>query len=66
MYKKTIYIPSSHLFSYLSTYVKDLFPTELVTKVKRNINSGEVHRQLSNNRYPVDGALLGCRFTLAC
>jgi len=47
------------LFSNLSTYVKDLFPTELVTKVKQNINSGEVHRQLSNNRYPVDGALGG-------
>jgi hypothetical protein len=59
MYKKTIYIHSSYLFSNLSTYVKDLFPTELVTKVKRNINSGEVHRQLSNNRYPVDGALGG-------
>jgi hypothetical protein len=30
--------------------------TELVTKVKRNINSVEVHPQLSNNGHPVDGA----------
>jgi hypothetical protein len=31
----------------------------LGTKVKPNINSIEVHQQPSNNRYPVDGALLG-------
>jgi hypothetical protein len=36
-----------------------LFPTELVTKVKPNINSVEVHPQWRNNRHPVDGALLG-------
>jgi hypothetical protein len=36
-----------------------LFPTELVTKVKPNINSVEVHPQWSNNRHPVDDALLG-------
>jgi hypothetical protein len=34
------------------------FPTELVTKVKPNINSVEVHPQVSNNRHPVDGALV--------
>ncbi len=39
--------------------MRDLFPTELVTKVKQNINSVEVHAQLSNNRHPVDGALVG-------
>ncbi len=39
--------------------MRDLFPTELVTKVKPNINSVEVHAQLSNNRHPVDGALVG-------
>jgi hypothetical protein len=32
---------------------------ELVTKVKPNINSVEVHPQLSNNGYPVDGVLVG-------
>jgi hypothetical protein len=37
----------------------DLFLTELVTKVKPNINSVEVHPQLSYNRHPVDGALVG-------
>ncbi len=35
-------------------------PTELVTKVKPNINSVEVHPQQSNNNgHPVDGALVG-------
>jgi len=31
----------------------------MVTKVKPNINSVEVHPELSNNGYPVDGALVG-------
>jgi hypothetical protein len=44
---------------FLPTYVRDLFPTELVTKVKPNNNSVEVHPQLSNNGHPVDGALVG-------
>jgi hypothetical protein len=52
---KPIYLPSSYLFSYLDTYIWDLFPTELVTEVKPNINSVKVHPQLSNNRHPVDG-----------
>jgi hypothetical protein len=54
-----MYLPSSYLFSYLSTCISDLFLTELVTKVKPNINSAEVHPQLSNNGHPVDGALVG-------
>jgi len=28
-------------------------------------NSVEVHPQLSNNRHPVDGALVGCWFIVA-
>jgi hypothetical protein len=56
---KTIYLPTYlvvNLFSYLSTYIWDLlFPTELVTGVKPNINSVEVHPQRSNNEHPVDG-----------
>jgi hypothetical protein len=44
---------------YLSTYILDLFPTELVTKVKPNFNSVEVHPQLSYNRRPMDGVLVG-------
>ncbi len=39
--------------------MRDLFPTELVTEVKPNINSVKVHPQLSNNGHPVDGALGG-------
>jgi len=31
----------------------------MVTKVKWNINSVKVHPQLSNNRHPVDGVLVG-------
>jgi hypothetical protein len=31
----------------------------LVTKVKPNINSVEIHPQLSNKGHPVDGALVG-------
>ncbi len=58
-----MYKPSSYLvvtfFFYLFAYVWDLFLTELVTKVKPNINSVEVHPQLSNNGHPVDGALVG-------
>jgi len=56
-----MYLASSYLFSYLFTYIWDLFPTELVTQMKPNINSVEVHSQLSNNRRPVDGALAGVR-----
>jgi hypothetical protein len=39
--------------------MRDLFPTELVTQVKPDINSVKVHPQLCNNRHPVDGALVG-------
>jgi len=45
--------------SYLYTNIRDLFLIELVTKVKPNINSVEVHPQLSNNGHPMDGALMG-------
>jgi hypothetical protein len=31
----------------------------LVPKAKLNINSVEVHPQLSNNRHPMDGVLVG-------
>jgi hypothetical protein len=32
--------------------------TKLITEVKPNINSIEVHPQLSNKSHPVDGALV--------
>jgi hypothetical protein len=33
--------------------------SKMVTNMKPNINSGEVHPQLTNNRHPVDGVLVG-------
>jgi hypothetical protein len=37
----------------------ELFPTAMVTKVKPNITSVEVHPQLSNNGHRMDGMLVG-------
>jgi len=39
--------------------VCDLFLTDLVTKVKPNITSVEVHPQLSDNGHPVDDGVNG-------
>jgi hypothetical protein len=49
-----LYKPSTSLVVYL-------FLTELVTKVKPNINSVEVHPQHSHSGHPVayNGALMG-------
>ncbi len=44
----------------------DLFPTELVTKMKPNINSVEVHPQLSNYGHPVHGVLVGAGSLWPC
>jgi hypothetical protein len=57
-YVSTIYLRTSTLFSYLSTYLRELFPIELVT-MKPNINSVEAHPQMSNNGHPVDGVVVG-------
>jgi hypothetical protein len=51
----TIYLPRSCLFSYLSAYMR---PISYRIKMKPNINSVELHPQLSNKRHPVDGALV--------
>jgi hypothetical protein len=40
-------------------YETYIFPIELVTNVKPNINSVEVHPQLRNNGHPLDGAQVG-------
>jgi hypothetical protein len=65
MYKPPTYLEVC-LFSYLSAYMWDLFPTEMVPKMKPNIwTQVEVHLQLSNNRHPVDGELVGCWFIMA-
>jgi hypothetical protein len=39
----------------------DLLLLEWVTKMKLGSNSVEDHPQLSHNRHPVDGALVGAR-----
>jgi len=60
LYKQTLptYKPCTYL-------VIAYFPTELVTKVKPNTNSVEVHPQLSNKEHPVDGFAGGCWFIVA-
>jgi hypothetical protein len=60
MYKPSTYLVVTFFFSptYLPIY-ETYFLTALVTKVKPNINSVEVHPQLSHNRHPVHGAVLG-------
>jgi hypothetical protein len=55
-----MYKPSTYLvIIYFLTCIGDLFATKLVTKVKPNINTHEVHPQLRNIGHPVDGALVG-------
>jgi hypothetical protein len=55
--------PSTYLLiTYFPTYLaisETYFLTELVNKAKPNTIAVEVHPQLSNNRHPVDGALVG-------
>jgi len=61
MYKPSIYLEITYFLTYLSLYVCvcDLFLTDLVTMVKPNITSVEVHPQLSNNGHPVDDGVKG-------
>ncbi len=58
MYKSSTYLVVIYFPTYLPIY-ETYFPTELVTKVKSNINLLEVHPQLRNNGHPVDGVLVG-------
>jgi hypothetical protein len=58
MYKSFTYLVVTCFPTYLPIYEAYIFPTELVTKVKLNINWVEVHPQLSKNGRPVDGALV--------
>jgi len=59
MYKPPpTYLVVTYFPTYLPIY-ETYFLQKLVTKVKPHINSVEVHRQLSNNWHPVDGALVG-------
>jgi hypothetical protein len=59
MYKASIYLVITFFSTYLPMYETYIFPTELVTKVKPNINSVEVHPQLTNKGHPVDSARVG-------
>jgi hypothetical protein len=58
MYKPSTYLLITYFPTYLPIYETN-FLTELVTKVKPNLNSSEVHPEPSNNGHPVDGALVG-------
>ncbi len=55
MYKPSTYLLITYFPTYLPIY-ETHFPTELVTKAKPNLNSGEVQPELSNTGHPVDGA----------
>jgi hypothetical protein len=58
----TMYLPGSSAFFYLPSYLSIYIgPTSyrIGTKMKPDINSVEVHGQLSHNRHPIDGALVG-------
>jgi hypothetical protein len=51
------YLVRAYFFTYLS--IENLPLTEWTTKVKSDINSVEVHSQLSHKGHPVDGVLVG-------
>ncbi len=57
MYKPSTYLVITYFPSYLPIY--ETYFLQLVTKVRPNVNSVEVHPQLSDNGHPVDGALVG-------
>jgi hypothetical protein len=59
MYKLSTYLVVPYFVTYLSIYMLDLLLIEWVTKMKPGSNSVEDHPQLSHNRHPVDGALVG-------
>jgi len=54
MYKAAIYLVITYFSTYLPMCQTYIFPTESVTKVKPNINSVEVHPQLTNNGHQVE------------
>jgi hypothetical protein len=57
-------LPSSPLFCYLPVSMLNLLLIEWVTKMKPGSNSVEDHPQLSHNRHPVDGAMVGAAGSL--
>jgi hypothetical protein len=66
MYKPSNYLEVTYFPTYLPTYICDVVPSELVTKVTPTNNSVEVHPKPSNNGHPwVDDALVGAGSLLA-
>jgi hypothetical protein len=63
MYKPPTYFIVTYFPTYLPIY-ETYFLQSLFTKVKPNINSVEVQPQLSNNRHPEAGTLVGAGSTL--
>ncbi len=59
MYKPSTYLVNTYFLTYLPIYETCFPTTELVTKVKPNINSIEVHPQPSSKGHPVGGVLVG-------
>jgi len=57
MYKPSTYLVVTYFPTCLPIY-QTYFPSALVIKVKPNINSVEVHPQLSYKRHPMDGVLV--------
>ncbi len=57
MYKPLAYLVVTYFPTCRPVY--DTSFSELVTKVRPDINSVEVHPKLSNNGHPVDGVLVG-------
>ncbi len=52
MYKPSNYLEVTYFPTYLPTYICDVVPSELVTKVTPTNNSVEVHPKPSNNGHP--------------
>jgi hypothetical protein len=65
MYKPSIYLVITYFPTYLPTY-ETYFLQNWYPRWNENINSVEVHPQLSNNRHPVDGALVGAGSLWPC
>jgi hypothetical protein len=57
MYKPSTYLLIIYFPTFLPIY-ETYFLTELVTKVKPSLNSGEIHPEPSNTGHRVDGALV--------
>ncbi len=58
MYHLSTYIVVRYFLTYLSIAL-NLLLIEWVTKMRPGSNSVEDHPQLTHNRHPVDGALVG-------